>query len=386
MKSKLTCVLAAAAVSRLAGGKTDVVMMLNGAIAGLVGITAEPLAPSPLAAIVIGAIAGVLMYYSTKLLYKMKIDDVVGAIPAHLVAGIWGTLAVPFTNTEVGFGSQFLGTISVVVFVFVVSYIVWSIMKATIGIRISKEAERLGKTIHFGRVFPLCQVKHSKLAAAFQKYKGRVVFSGNDIRDENGVQAVFAEQGASASSMVNGKVLDALARIPGYAGQNADAVKAYTQVRLADFEGETETWVELPQDRWPASWFGADGSCKYVRPVVRLLANLYGHPLAGLWWEKHCHNKVIKCGYQRLQGWECLYQHPEEKAALSVYVDDLKLCGPSGALPRLWKELMKHLKLEPPTEFHDSVYLGCQQQDYETTQEDIDAQNAYWNQVFYSRV
>ena len=137
-------VLAAATVSRLAGGKTDVVMMLNGAIAGLVGITAEPLAPSPLAAIVIGAIAGILMYYSTKLLYKMKIDDVVGAIPAHLVAGIWGTLAVPFTNTEVGFGSQFLGTISVVIFVFVVSYIVWSIMKMTIGIRISKQAEKLG--------------------------------------------------------------------------------------------------------------------------------------------------------------------------------------------------------------------------------------------------
>ena len=137
-------VIACAIISSLVTGKTDVVMMLNGAIAGLVGITAEPLAPSPLAAIVIGAIAGVLMYYSTKLLYKMKIDDVVGAIPAHLVAGVWGTLAVPFTNTEVGFGSQFLGTISVVVFVFVVSYIVWSIMKMTIGIRISKEAERLG--------------------------------------------------------------------------------------------------------------------------------------------------------------------------------------------------------------------------------------------------
>ena len=79
------------------------------------------------------------MYYSTKLLYKLKIDDVVGAIPAHLVAGVWGTLAVHFTNSDVSFGSQFLGTISIVVFVFIVSYIVWSIMKATIGIRISKE-------------------------------------------------------------------------------------------------------------------------------------------------------------------------------------------------------------------------------------------------------
>ena len=136
--------MAAAVVSRLSAGKTDVVMMLNGAIAGLVGITAEPLTPSPLAAIVIGAIAGVLMYYSTKLLYKMKIDDVVGAIPAHLVAGVWGTLAVPLTNGDVSFGAQLLGTISVVVFVFIVSFIVFQIIKNTVGLRISKEAERLG--------------------------------------------------------------------------------------------------------------------------------------------------------------------------------------------------------------------------------------------------
>ena len=84
------------------------------------------------------------MYFSTKLLFKMKIDDVVGAIPAHLVAGVWGTLAVPLTNSDVTFGAQFLGTISVVVFVFVVSFIVFQIIKNTIGLRISKEAERLG--------------------------------------------------------------------------------------------------------------------------------------------------------------------------------------------------------------------------------------------------
>ena len=84
------------------------------------------------------------MYFSTKLLFKLKIDDVVGAIPAHLVAGVWGTLAVPLTNGDVSFGAQFLGTISIVVFVFVVSLIVFQIMKATVGLRISKEAERLG--------------------------------------------------------------------------------------------------------------------------------------------------------------------------------------------------------------------------------------------------
>ena len=137
-------VMTAAVISRLLGGKTDVVMMLNGAIAGLVAITAEPLTPSPLAAIFIGAIGGLVMYFSTKLLFKLKIDDVVGAIPAHLVAGVWGTLAVPLTNGDVSFGAQFLGTISIVVFVFVVSLIVFQTMKATIGLRISKEAERLG--------------------------------------------------------------------------------------------------------------------------------------------------------------------------------------------------------------------------------------------------
>jgi Amt family ammonium transporter len=140
-------VIAAAIVSRLIGGKTDVIMMLNGAIGGLVAITAEPLAPSPSAAILIGAIGGVLVYFSTKLLFKFKIDDVVGAIPAHLVAGIWGTLVVPLTNADANFGSQLLGVLSVVAFVFIVSLIIWTIMKNTIGIRISKDAEKTGTDI-----------------------------------------------------------------------------------------------------------------------------------------------------------------------------------------------------------------------------------------------
>ena len=136
--------MACAIISRLVTGKTDVVMMLNGALGGLVAITAEPLTPSPIMAIIIGGIGGLVVYYGTLLLIRLKVDDVVGAIPVHGFAGIWGTLAVPLTNSEVSFAPQFLGTISVVIFVFVVSYIVWSIMKATIGIRISKEAERLG--------------------------------------------------------------------------------------------------------------------------------------------------------------------------------------------------------------------------------------------------
>ena len=140
-------VLAAGAITRLMAGKTDVIQMLNGAIGGLVAITAEPLMPSPLAAILIGAIGGIIVVFGTKLLFSLKIDDVVGAIPAHLFAGVWGTLAVPLTNGDASFGAQLLGVISINAFVFIVSLIVWGIMKGTMGIRLSKEAERLGTDV-----------------------------------------------------------------------------------------------------------------------------------------------------------------------------------------------------------------------------------------------
>ena len=140
-------VLVNALITRFVGGKTDVVMMLNGALGGLVAITAEPLAPSPIAAICIGGIGAAVVIVGTSLLEKLKIDDVVGAIPVHLFAGIWGTLAVPITNKDTSFATQFLGTFSVVVFMFVASIIVWSILKATVGIRISDEAQKKGTDV-----------------------------------------------------------------------------------------------------------------------------------------------------------------------------------------------------------------------------------------------
>ncbi len=140
-------VMAAAIITRLMYGKTDVVQMLNGAIGGLVAVTAEPLAPTPLAAIFIGAIGGLIVVFGTKLLFSFKLDDVVGAIPAHMFAGIWGTLAVPLTNTDASFSAQIVGVLSINIFVFVVSYIVFSVMKATFGIRLSKEAESKGTDV-----------------------------------------------------------------------------------------------------------------------------------------------------------------------------------------------------------------------------------------------
>ena len=140
-------VLAAAVLTRLMAGKTDVLQMLNGAIGGLVAITAEPLMPTPIVAILIGAVGGMIVVWGTKLLFALQIDDVVGAIPAHLFAGIWGTLAVPMTNPAANFGTQLLGVISINVFVFIVAYIIWSIMKNTVGIRLSKEAELKGTDV-----------------------------------------------------------------------------------------------------------------------------------------------------------------------------------------------------------------------------------------------
>ena len=136
--------IAGAAITRIVGGKTDIIMMLNGALAGLVSITAEPLMPSPLAAIIIGAVGGLIMYLGTNLLNSLKLDDVVGAIPVHMFAGIWGTMIVPFSNPETSYVTQFIGVASVIAFVFIFSYIAISIIKATIGLRISEKAEKLG--------------------------------------------------------------------------------------------------------------------------------------------------------------------------------------------------------------------------------------------------
>jgi len=137
-------VVTGAALTRLIGGKTDIIMMLNGALAGLVAITAEPLTPTPITAMVIGSVGAVIMYYGTKFLEHLRLDDVVGAIPVHLFAGIFGTLVVPFTNTDTSFGIQILGVIAVCTFSFIFSYIVFRLMKETTGLRISKAAEKLG--------------------------------------------------------------------------------------------------------------------------------------------------------------------------------------------------------------------------------------------------
>jgi len=124
--------------------KADLTMVLNGALAGLVSITAEPLTPSLGVATLIGGVGGVIVVIAVPMLDKLKIDDVVGAIPVHLIAGIWGTLAVPLTNGDASFGTQISGIVVVGVFTFVVSWIVWTVINMAVGIRVSEEDELVG--------------------------------------------------------------------------------------------------------------------------------------------------------------------------------------------------------------------------------------------------
>jgi len=137
-------VVVAMAMTQLMYKKVDLTIALNGALAGLVSITAEPLTPSIGMAAIIGGIGGIIVVFAVPVLDKFKIDDVVGAIPVHLLAGIWGTLAVPLTNPAGNFATQIVGIVAIGAFVTILSTILWLLLKYTVGIRAHPEDEEKG--------------------------------------------------------------------------------------------------------------------------------------------------------------------------------------------------------------------------------------------------
>ncbi len=139
--------VAAMALTQLRWGSVDLTMVLNGLLAGLVAITADPLSASPIASILIGSIGGAIVVFAIPLLDRFQIDDVVGAVPVHLFAGIWGTFAVAFTNPDATLLGQLAGILVVGAFVFGASLLLWSALAALIGIRVSEEAEDEGLDI-----------------------------------------------------------------------------------------------------------------------------------------------------------------------------------------------------------------------------------------------
>jgi Amt family ammonium transporter len=141
-------VVAAIIYCQLRYGKVDLTLVLNGALAGLVAITAGPDTPAPYLAILIGSVGAILASLAIPLLDKLKIDDVVGAIPVHLVAGIWGTLAVVLSNPDASILVQLIGVGSTGAFVMMSSFIVWFALKKTIGIRACDQSQTIGLDIH----------------------------------------------------------------------------------------------------------------------------------------------------------------------------------------------------------------------------------------------
>ena len=137
-------VLGALIISKVLFNKADLTMILNGALAGLVAITAGPDTPTPVVATLIGAVGGVLVVFSIIMMDKFKIDDPVGAISVHGVVGLWGLLAVPLTNNDASFIGQIVGAATIFVWVFGASFITWLVLKKVMGIRVSEEEEAAG--------------------------------------------------------------------------------------------------------------------------------------------------------------------------------------------------------------------------------------------------
>ena len=138
----------------------------------------------------------------------------------------------------------------------------WYLTKVRIKKQVIDEARTAGATVHFASLMDICHLKNAELEAKHQKYKGRVVLRGDIVKDNSGAYAVFTEQGSSASQMTAANIMDIISRLPGCDGQAADAVSAYTQVKMEDAhkllkipKSECpDIWIRLPRHKWPKSW------------------------------------------------------------------------------------------------------------------------------------
>ena len=215
----------------------------------------------------------------------------------------------------------------------------WNLTKVKSKKQVIDEARTKGATVHFASLMEKCQLKNAELEAKHQKYKGRVVLRGDIVKDNSGSYAVFTEQGSSASQMTAAKIMDIISRLPGCDGQAADAVSAYTQVKMEDAhkllkipKSECpDIWIRLPRHEWPISWSSMED------PVDLLERNLYGHPLAGLPWERQLEKILLKHGWEKVSNWKGIFVHREKGLFLSVYVDDIKLAGKKQNIDPMWK-------------------------------------------------
>ena len=214
------------------------------------------------------------------------------------------------------------------------------------------EAKKNKKEVHMARVHGICVEKNYQLPEGNpgRKFKGRGVLLGNQVKNQHWEAAFFQDLGNSPASFEASRWADFFGCLPGHSVKLADAIQAYIQAKL---KGPL-CWVELPTDAWPPEiqyW-------KFRRPVVRLDKALYGHPDSGTMWEQHCDKKVQEIGFKPIgEEWPSMYFHDELKLLLVIYVDDLKLAGPSENLAKGWEMLRTVLRIEPETDL--GLYLGC---------------------------
>ena len=176
----------------------------------------------------------------------------------------------------------------------------WDLTKVRSKKEVIDEARTKGAKVHFASLMDICHLKNAELETKHQKYKGRVALRGDIVKDDSGAYAVFTEQGSSASQMTAAKVMDIISRLPGCSGQAADAVSAYTQVKVEDAAKK----LKIPKSECPDIWIrlpktnGPNHGSSMEDPVFPLERNLYGHPLAGLLWERQFEKILLRCGWE----------------------------------------------------------------------------------------
>jgi len=198
------------------------------------------------------------------------------------------------------------------------------------------EARKKGETVHLGRIFEACYEKGSELPAddPRRKFKGRAVFQGNNVGDQDSDHALFAELGSSPASMEAAKLLDAFGS------------HLFTGV---------PTWLTLPRNRWPDHW-----EKQFWQPMVPLVLALYGHPDSGGIWENHLNSRIGKEGWKQILPdiWQSIFYHAEYNCMLVVYVDDFKLAGPTENMDKAWASTKRAVNIGDPEPY--DRYFGCQ--------------------------
>ena len=229
---------------------------------------------------------------------------------------------------------------------------VWDETKPREWRDVRREADSRGQTVHMGYLFGICVEKNAELDLQFRKYKGRVVFQGNRVVNQNYDAAIFQDLGSSPATLEAARAGDAYGAAPGHVIEVADAEQAYIQAEMVG----TETWITLPPDQVPKS-------ASHLRhPVFRLHRALYGHPDSGTLWEKWCDKHVKSVDFVPVgPEWPSCYFHGKLKLFLVIYVDDFKLSGPEGSMRKGWKLLRTGLNIEPEARVgpEGRLYLGC---------------------------